>query len=122
MRAGRRCATRERTPRYELTLLPTDCYVADVLERRGPFRPAHIAAAQSEVDGGRLLMAGAFTDEPAGAAFVFTPRATREDVARFVAADPYVLNGLVMSHRVQEWALPVLSASAAAAILDGAAK
>ena len=61
-------------------------------------------------------MAGAFTAEPLGAAFVFLPGATREAVEAFVAADPYVLNGLVAAHRVQAWALPVLSPGAAAAL------
>ena len=90
----------------------------DILERRAPFRAAHLAGAQREVDAGRLMMAGAFTSEPLGAAFVFLPSATRESVAAFVAGDPYVLAGLVTGHTVQQWALPILSPGAAAALTN----
>ena len=97
-------------------LLLTYTYVSDIMEKRTPHRPGHLAAAQREVDAGRLLMAGAFADEPFGGAFVWTPRATREDVEKFVATDPYVLAGLVTAHRVADWMLPVLSPAAADAL------
>jgi uncharacterized protein len=85
------------------------CAVPDILEKRAPHRAAHLAAAQKCVDAGTLLMAGAFTEAPLGAAFIFTPKATKALVAEFVKTDPYVLNGLVTAHRVHEWATPVLS-------------
>jgi uncharacterized protein YciI len=47
-------------------------------------------------------MAGAFTDPLDGAAFIFR-NVTRDEVAEFVAADPYVQNGLVPAHRIREW-------------------
>lgn len=84
--------------------------VADVLERRGPHRPAHLAAAKAHLDAGRLLLAGAFVDAgPPGAVFVWAPSATREQVDAFVASDPYVLNGLVTRHDVRSWAVPLSS-------------
>ena len=55
-----------------------------------------------------MLVAGAFTDPTDGAAFIFTPRATRAMIDAFVAADPYVRNGLVTEHSCREWAVPVL--------------
>ena len=48
-------------------------YVADVAERRGPYRPAHLAHIAAEKDAGRLLMAGALGEPPHGGAFVFGP-------------------------------------------------
>lgn len=54
-------------------------------------------------------MAGAFTAPPMGAAFIFTPKASVTMVEEFVEADPYVRAGLVTSHSVTEWAVPVLS-------------
>ena len=90
-------------------LLLTYTYVPDVLERRGPFREAHLAGAAAQVAAGKMLIAGAFTDPTDGAAFVFTPQATKASVAAFVAADPYVVAGLVTSHSIREWAVPVLA-------------
>lgn len=86
----------------------TYTYTADILERRGPYRPAHLAAARSLVEAGKLLMAGAFVDDgPAGAVFVFAPGATRAEVDAFVAADPYVCAGLVVASSVRSWATPL---------------
>lgn len=50
---------------------------------------------------GTLLMVGPFTDPPAGGALaVFTTRAAAE---AFVAADPFVLNGVVSKWTIREW-------------------
>lgn len=83
-------------------------YVPDILERREPFRDAHLAAARKQVEAGNMLVAGAFTDPTDGAAFVFTPKASRAGIEAFVAADPYVTAGLVTDHSCREWAVPVL--------------
>jgi hypothetical protein len=77
-------------------------YVPDYMDRRAPLRPAHIAVAQAAVDAGTLVLAGAYADPPDGAALVFRA----EDVATvesFVAADPYVQEGLVTSWRIRAW-------------------
>ena len=88
------------------TLLSSD--VADILERRGPHRDAHLAAAAATVASGKMLVAGAFLEPTDGAAFVFTPKATRADVDQFVSNDPYVKHGLVTSHSCRAWAVPVV--------------
>ncbi len=80
----------------------------DILEKRAPYRAEHLAAAQKQVQAGNLLVAGAFTEAPMGAAFVFTNKATRALVDEFVRTDPYVRAGLVTAHRCHEWAVPVL--------------
>ena len=51
-------------------------------------------------------MAGAFADPVDGAAFVFTVE-DRARVEAFVAADPYVANGLVPSWRIREWTVVI---------------
>lgn len=79
-------------------------YVDDVLERRGPYREAHLARLASERERGRILMAGALGDPPSGAAFVFRgvePAAIEE----FVRGDPYVEAGLVTSWQIEPWRL-----------------
>ena len=83
--------------------------MADILERRGPYRDAHLAGARKQVEAGKMLFAGAFLDPTDGAAFIFTAKATRADVEAFVAADPYVTAGLVTEHSCRDWAVPVLA-------------
>jgi hypothetical protein len=50
---------------------------------------------------GTLLMIGPFTDQPAGGALaVFKTRAAAE---AFVAADPFVVHGVVARWTIREW-------------------
>jgi len=77
-------------------------FVPEMLERRTPYREAHIAHVMAERAKGTLILSGPFTDEPPGAAFVFASSSTAE-VEAFVAADPYVGAGLVTGWGVREW-------------------
>ena len=88
-----------------LTLLTYD-YPADVLERRGPYRDAHLARIDEWRESGRLLLAGAVGDPPSGALFVFDCPA--EEVEEFAAGDPYSQAGLVLAHRVEPLAAVAL--------------
>jgi uncharacterized protein len=67
--------------------------------------PAHIDAHRAlwrRFHGeGTLLLIGPFTDAPAGGAMgVFSTRAAAE---AFVAADPFVVHGLVARWTIREW-------------------
>ena len=77
-------------------------YVEDVVERRAPYREAHLERIRAERDAGRVTLAGALGTPPTGAAIVWTG-VTPEDIERFAAADPYVVNGLVTSQRIERW-------------------
>ena len=77
-------------------------YVGDILERREPFRDAHLTGIRAGLTDGRILMAGPLGDPPHGAAIVFADRAAAEE---FAQADPYVANGLVTNWRVEPWTL-----------------
>jgi hypothetical protein len=46
-------------------------YVPDILEKRGPYREAHLAGAKKHLDAGRLVAAGAVGDPVEGATFFF---------------------------------------------------
>lgn len=81
-------------------------YVADVLERRAPFREAHLAAARRYKEDGKIVMAGALGKPPTGAMFVFLVDDPAQ-IDAFVAADPYVRNGIVTGHRVVPWTVVV---------------
>jgi len=77
-------------------------YVADILERRTPYRDAHLALIRAGLDNGQILMAGPLGDPPHGAAIVF---AEREPAEAFPQNDPYLANGLVTAWRVEPWTL-----------------
>ncbi|GIL76014.1 hypothetical protein Vretimale_5646 [Volvox reticuliferus] len=81
-------------------------YVSDILERRTPFRAAHIDGAKKQAEAGKMVMAGAFGETPDGALFVFKD-ASREEIEQFVQADPYVQNGLVPSWQIKPYAVVV---------------
>jgi uncharacterized protein len=69
-------------------------FVENMSERRAPFRSEHLALARAAHERGELVLAGAFTEAPAGAVLVF--RTDQSGVVeRFVACDPYVTNVLV---------------------------
>lgn len=77
-------------------------YVENVVERRAPHRPAHLALAHAAHERGELVMAGALADPVDGAVFVFrgdSPKAAED----FVARDPYVAAGLVTRWRIRAW-------------------
>lgn len=77
-------------------------YVDDIIERRGPFRQAHLALITESYERGVVLMAGALTDPVDGAVIVFTTD-DRAVVEEFVGTDPYVRQGLVTSWRIRPW-------------------
>jgi uncharacterized protein YciI len=77
-------------------------YVPDVLARRAPFRADHLALARASHAAGKLLLAGAFDPPTDGALLVFEAESAAE-VEAFVAADPYVRNGVVTGHRIRPW-------------------
>jgi uncharacterized protein YciI len=79
-------------------------YVPNVVERRAPFRTAHLELYREWREQGRLVMGGAIGDPPHGAVIVFDVDSA-EDVEQFVAADPYVANGIVVARRVEPWAV-----------------
>lgn len=73
----------------------------DYLERRAALREEHLGLARAAHERGELLLAGALPDPFDRALLVWT--APREAVERFVAADPYVRNGLVTGWTIRDW-------------------
>lgn len=79
--------------------------VDDFVNKRTPFRPAHIKEVREAYARGELIMAGALA-EPAGALLVF--RAAAKAIAEnFAKADPYVREGLVKAWTVRPWTVVV---------------
>jgi uncharacterized protein YciI len=77
-------------------------YVDDIIERRGPYRDAHLALLQQMKDAGTVVMAGALGDPVTGAAIVFSACDPAE-VGEYVLRDPYVVNGLVTEWKALPW-------------------
>lgn len=80
--------------------------VDDYLERRGQFRAEHLELARAAHDRGELILAGAWA-EPADGALLVWRTDNRSTIEEFVAADPYVANGLVRSWRIREWTVVI---------------
>ncbi len=81
-------------------------YPADFRERRAPHRAMHIAHANASVARDELQLGGAFADDPPMGMLLF--KAESAGVAEeFARADPYVINGVVLSWRVREWVTAV---------------
>lgn len=77
-------------------------YVADYVERRRPFRQAHLALAEVAQRWRGLLFAGTLDDPVTGALLVFEAD-DASVVEDFVRADPYVENGVVLEWRIRPW-------------------
>lgn len=79
-------------------------YVPDIIERRGPYRDAHLERIRAEQAAGRVVMAGAVGDPPHGAAIAFNDTDV-SSIEQFVREDPYVQAGLVSDWRIEPWKL-----------------
>jgi uncharacterized protein YciI len=76
--------------------------VDDYVNRRMPFRAAHLGLAREAVARGELVLGGALADPADGAVLLF--RGSSPSVAEsFARKDPYVTNGLVTKWYVREW-------------------
>lgn len=81
-------------------------YVADILEKRTPFRAEHLEKAKAAKEAGRVVMGGALVEPADGAVFVFQV-ADKDEIEEFVKEDPYVKNQLVPSYSIREWMVVV---------------
>jgi uncharacterized protein YciI len=77
-------------------------YVPDIAERRAPYRDGHLALIRAYHADGRIAIAGALGDPPHSGLLAFRDAA---DAETFAAEDPYGAAGLVVSQRVEPWAV-----------------
>ena len=77
-------------------------FAANFVERRAPFREAHLQLLRDANARGLLLFSGPLGQPPDGALLVCRAESASivEDLAR---ADPYVVEGLVTAWRVRPW-------------------
>jgi uncharacterized protein YciI len=77
----------------------------NLLERRAPWRPQHLALAREYADKGMVLMGGAYADPIDGALILF--HGEKADVEEFVRKDPYASNGIATDPVIREWTVMV---------------
>ncbi|HET6447492.1 MAG TPA: YciI family protein [Conexibacter sp.] len=77
-------------------------YVEDMTERRAPHREAHLDLIRSYQADGRCVIAGGIGVPVHGGLIAFREAA---DAEAFAAADPYKAAGLIVSARVEPWAV-----------------
>ena len=74
----------------------------EYLGRRAQYRSEHLALAWRAVQEWEVILGGALAEPVDGAVLLFECDSP-EVVERFVAADPYVKNGLVTAWRIRPW-------------------
>jgi uncharacterized protein YciI len=77
-------------------------YAGDYLTRREQFRNEHLKLAWASHERGEFMMGGVLS-EPVDSAMLLFKTDTPKIIEDFVAADPYVKNGLVTSWRIRPW-------------------
>lgn len=79
-------------------------YVPEIMEKRDPYRPAHLDLAKALIADGKMVVAGPYADA-SGALFIFQGEGmSREFIeAEFVKKDSYGKADLVSSYDIKEW-------------------
>jgi uncharacterized protein YciI len=93
-------------------IMPVDACVRDGLAALVANRPTRISGAMNRLTvaalphAGDVLMAGAFLQPDPQDGYLRTMAVCRSQQAaeRFVAGDPFVRNGTVLTHRIRAWA------------------
>ena len=75
-------------------------YGDNMVQRRVPYREAHLKLAKESADRGELVLAGTVGDPVEGAMLVFRTEGLSA-VETFVKQDPYVAAGLVKAWRIR---------------------
>lgn len=75
----------------------------DRADDRDQHRPAHREYLAALAEQGTMLAYGRFDDDGAPGALLVCEAPTAEDVEAILAADPFMVEGLVSSHQVRHW-------------------
>jgi uncharacterized protein len=91
--------------RYFVAFLQTKYASLDEVREKDPDDlAAHVARSRQWHTEGKLLMAGAFLDRPEEPVSTMAVLSSRETAEEYVAADPFVLNGMVNDSHIRPWA------------------
>ncbi|CAF0761595.1 unnamed protein product [Rotaria sordida] len=89
------------TIKPKLYLLQYD-YVANVIEKRKPYREAHLAHMGKQVEKGNVVLGGAFDNPPAGGLIILR-NLSIDDIEQIAQQDPYVTNGIVTKYTIKPY-------------------
>ena len=87
---------------YALIYYLVDNYVT----RRTVYRDQHLGLAKESHRRGEMILAGAFS-EPADRALLLFHVSDKSIIEKFVAKDPYVINGLVARWEIRPWTVVI---------------
>jgi uncharacterized protein len=76
-------------------------YCADVVEKRAPFRQAHLDGLAKQKESGVLMMIGPTQDLTQ--VFALYDANDENTVRQLVEADPYWQNGIWTEYQIKEW-------------------
>jgi uncharacterized protein YciI len=77
-------------------------YVENVLEKRAPYREAHLAVFGKQIQDGNVIIGGTIDYPPKGALSIFR-NLTSEDIEQIVQQDPYFINGIVTKYTIKPY-------------------
>ena len=80
--------------------------VDDYVEKRVPFREAHLAYAEEAHKRGELILAGALTNPVDKAVLIFKGESPLI-AEQFVKNDPYVKNDLIVKWEIRTWTVVI---------------
>ena len=80
--------------------------VENFVERRKPYREAHLQHINDAHARGQIVMAGPLGDPPDGGLLIFRADSPAA-VEAWVRADPYLINGIVVGWKVRPWNLVI---------------
>ena len=80
--------------------------VENFIERRKPYREAHLHLINDAHARGLIVMAGALGDPPDGGLLIFRAGSPAQ-VEEWARADTYVTNGVVVGWKVRPWNLVI---------------
>jgi hypothetical protein len=81
-------------------------FVENVVERRAPYREAHLKFAREAFARGEIVMGGALADPVDSAVMIFEAD-TPSVVEAFAKQDPYVTAGIVTRWRIRPWTVVI---------------
>eukprot|EP00742_Colponemidia_sp_Colp-10_P003377 GILJ01003597.1.p1 GENE.GILJ01003597.1~~GILJ01003597.1.p1 ORF type:complete len:132 (-),score=13.07 GILJ01003597.1:240-593(-) len=79
-------------------------FVENMIEKRTPYRAAHLALVHDMEAKGALVAGGAFMEPTDGGMLLFKAE-DRHRIEAFVKSDPYYQNGLVTKYEIKKYML-----------------
>ena len=77
-------------------------FAGDVLEKRKPYRQAHLELLNKQAQSGKLVIGGAVDLPPTGGLMVIRDMKP-DEIEKFVQEDPYVSNGVVVKYTIKPY-------------------